>query len=98
MSDEDHIQGCGPGGFCGTCPTPCFLRDQESFDSLVEQEPDDDYDTGYGPEFDGLAEALDATDTDTLGCARWDDPEAHCPTDTCAGNFFCWTDYSLRES
>jgi hypothetical protein len=93
MSDEDHItQACGPGGFCGACPTPCFLLDQEpeSSDSLIEQGPDLWSDISFA----GLVEDLESTDTFALGCPRWDDPEADCNSGTCAGNFFCFKDYS----
>ncbi|WP_208761987.1 hypothetical protein, partial [Microbispora hainanensis] len=42
-------------------------------------------------DFDGLTADLDASDTDALGYARWDDPDA------CLGNFFCFDTYGSAE-
>jgi hypothetical protein len=81
--NEDLNSACSPGHWCGSCPTPCFLNGEgDAFDSLLDQEPDS--------EFDELSEAVNDTDTFALGCFRWEDPEADC--DACAGNFFCFAD------
>jgi hypothetical protein len=87
---NEPTTSCGPGGSCGTCPTPCFLLgedDSAAFDSLVERGPEGD--------FDELAEAVGDTDTFALGCARWDNPDADC--NACEGNFFCWADAEAAD-
>ncbi|GAA3537265.1 hypothetical protein GCM10022419_016410 [Nonomuraea rosea] len=86
MRNEHHTTSCSPGGFCGTCPTPCFLRGEgdPAFDALVERGPE--------PEFEQFDSPED-TNSFVLKCARWDDPEAECLADNCAFNYFCFTDY-----
>ncbi|MER7208550.1 hypothetical protein ABT340_15875 [Streptosporangium sp. NPDC000239] len=82
---------CGPGGFCGYCETPCFLRGQEdeSFDSLVERGPE-------GPEgdFQEFEEDLESSDTEALGCPRWDDADAPC--EECTETFFCFNTFRVE--
>jgi hypothetical protein len=83
MSYDTFTESCGPGGNCGSCVTPCFLRvddDSEAFESLVEQD--------HEPAYDELADAMGDTDTFALGCSRWDEPESDCRN--CDGNFFCF--------
>ncbi|MET8143327.1 hypothetical protein ABZU32_23750 [Sphaerisporangium sp. NPDC005288] len=78
------------GGICGTCPIPCFLLEEEDpnfFESLVERGPEGD--------FEDLSDDMEVSDTTALGCGRWDDPSADCPVDSCVGNFFCYTNYSV---
>lgn len=90
MTNEDHFQGCGSVGYCGACPTPCFLLDRESFESLIEQGPDSD-------SYDGLSEDMGVSDANALGCERWDDPLAVCDIEACVSNFFCFDDYPPPE-
>lgn len=85
MRNEDFTP-CSPGGYCGSCATPCFLARDDAFATLIERGPEDG---GY----EDLSNAVEDTDTFALKCARWDDPEAVCPTDVCAWNFFCFYDY-----
>lgn len=68
---------CSPGGWCGSCPTPCALAGSgdDAFDSLLQRD---------------LAEAVAESDSDALGCPRWDDPDAEC--DECGGNFYCYAE------
>ncbi|SFI82213.1 hypothetical protein SAMN05216275_10586 [Streptosporangium canum] len=81
---------CGPGGFCGYCEVPCFLRGQEdeSFSALLERGPEGD--------FEEFSEDLESSDSEALGCPRWDDPDADC--DECDVNFFCFNDYESPEA
>lgn len=90
MSNENYPPECGPGGICGSCPTPCFLSDTGSFDALVARGPLDDY--------DDLSEAQFDTDAEALGCFRWEDPDATCDTESCIGNFFCFASYEATYS
>jgi hypothetical protein len=43
MTYSDQAHECGPGGYCGSCPTPCFLRGGvNAFDKLAEALGDTD--------------------------------------------------------
>ncbi len=64
------------------CPSPCFLTDTGSFAALIE----------LGP----LSEDQLYSDTDALGCARWDFPEAACDVDSCIHNYFCFDKYEAH--
>ncbi|MEU4726552.1 hypothetical protein AB0G06_43735 [Nonomuraea dietziae] len=86
MTYDNFTQSCG-SGWCGSCPTPCFVDadyDPSAFDALVERGPED---------YDDLADAQLDSDAEALQCLRWDDPEAACEPDVCASNFFCFEDY-----
>jgi hypothetical protein len=44
--------------------------------------------------YSDLAHDLDKSDTDALGCKRWEDLNASCLAEACVGNFFCWREIS----
>ncbi|WP_155352116.1 hypothetical protein [Acrocarpospora pleiomorpha] len=40
--------------------------------------------------YSDLAHDLGKSDTDALGCKRWEDLNTSCLPKACVGNFFCW--------
>ncbi|MEO3860137.1 hypothetical protein [Acrocarpospora sp. B8E8] len=71
----------GCQGYCGSCVTPCFLQGATA-PVGTETIPEVAY--------SDLAHDLDKSDTDALGCKRWEDLNASCLPEACVGNFFCW--------
>ncbi|MER5643935.1 hypothetical protein [Streptosporangium sp. NPDC002524] len=87
MSDGNYPSGNCPGSSCGSCTAPCQPLDTDSFNTLIARGPlDSDY--------VGLADAQFDSDTDALGCARWDDHSAECDVETCIANYFCFEKYA----
>ncbi|WP_204038578.1 hypothetical protein [Acrocarpospora phusangensis] len=44
-----------------------------------------------------LADDMDKSDAEALGCTGWDDSPAECPPEACTGNFFCLASYAKPE-
>ncbi|GAA1024671.1 hypothetical protein Aple_103620 [Acrocarpospora pleiomorpha] len=71
----------GCPGYCGSCVTPCFLRGATApVDPVIVHEV----------AYSDLAHDLGKSDTDALGCKRWEDLNTSCLPKACVGNFFCW--------
>ncbi|GIH21694.1 hypothetical protein Aph01nite_00040 [Acrocarpospora phusangensis] len=78
----------GCDGYCGSCVTPCFLRG-----SATPADPMTDPEVAYSE----LADDMDKSDAEALGCTGWDDSPAECPPEACTGNFFCLASYAKPE-
>lgn len=68
-------------GYCGSCPTPCFLR--------IVVVPEVAY--------SDLADDLSKPDADALGCKRWENPSATCSAAACIGKLLLLARDRLRR-